>query len=88
MANGARGWASNDIVVLIKGGFSHQIQLVMVRLLCHVRAAVACLVVVVWLSYDTQVVQYNIPTTPQPYETFPQLIAMIKWYPVLGQHSG
>ncbi len=45
-------------------------------------------VVVVWLSYDTQVVQYNAPTTPQPCKTFPQFIAMIKWYPVLGEHSG
>jgi hypothetical protein len=53
-----------------------------------VRAAAACFVVVVWLSYDTQVVQYNAPTTPQPCESFPQFIAMIIWYPVLGEHSG
>jgi hypothetical protein len=39
------------------------------------------------VSYDTQVVQCNAPTTPQPSETFPQFIAMIKWYPVLGEHS-
>ena len=52
-----------------------------------VRAATACFVVVVWLLYDTQVYQYNAPTTPQPCETFPQFIAMIKWYPVLGEHS-
>jgi hypothetical protein len=38
-------------------------------------------------QYDTQVVQYNAPRTPQPCETFPLLIAMIKWYPVLGEHS-
>jgi hypothetical protein len=37
--------------------------------------------------YDTQVVQYNAPTTPQPCETFPQFIAMIKWYPILEEHS-
>ncbi len=37
--------------------------------------------------YDTQVVQCNAPTTPQPRKTFPQFIAMIKWYPVLGEHS-
>jgi hypothetical protein len=53
-----------------------------------VRAAAACFVVVAWLSYDTQVVQYTSPTTPQLCETFPQFIAMIKWYPVLGEHSG
>jgi hypothetical protein len=53
-----------------------------------VRAAAACFVVVTWLSYDTQVVQYNTPTTPQPCETFPQFIAKIKWYPLLGKHSG
>jgi hypothetical protein len=53
-----------------------------------VRAATACFVVVVWLLYDTQVYQYNAPTTPQPCETFPQFIAMIKWYPVLDEHSG
>ncbi len=44
--------------------------------------------VVAWLTYDTQVVQYNTPTTPQPCETFLQFIAMIKWYPVLGEHRG
>jgi hypothetical protein len=53
-----------------------------------VRAAAACFVAVVWLSYDTQVVKYNAPTTPQPYETFPQFIAMKKWYPMLSEHSG
>jgi hypothetical protein len=53
-----------------------------------VRAAAACFVVVAWLSYDTQVVKYNAPTTPQLYETFPRFILMIKWYPVLGKHSG
>jgi hypothetical protein len=53
-----------------------------------VRAAAACFVVVVWLLYDTQVVQYNAPTAPKPCESFPQFIAMIKWYPVLGEHSG
>jgi hypothetical protein len=53
-----------------------------------VRVAVACFVVVVWLSYDTQVVQYNALPTPQPCETFPPLITMIKLYPVLGEHSG
>ncbi len=52
-----------------------------------VRAGAACFVVVVWLSYDTQVVKYNAPTTPQPCETFPQFILMTKWYPVLGEHS-
>jgi hypothetical protein len=26
--------------------------------------------------------------TPQRCETFPQFIAMIKWYPVLSEHSG
>jgi hypothetical protein len=67
----------------------HQNQLIMVGLWCHmVKAAAACFVVVAWLSYDTQVVQYNAPTTPQPCETSPQIIAMIKWYPVLGKHSG
>jgi hypothetical protein len=45
-------------------------------------------VVVVWLSYVTQVVQYNAPTTPQPCEIIPQFIAMIKWYPMLGKNSG
>jgi hypothetical protein len=53
-----------------------------------VRVAAACFVVVAWLSYDTQVVKYNAPTTPQPCETFPLFISMIKWYPVLGEHSG
>jgi hypothetical protein len=53
-----------------------------------VRAAAACFVVVAWLSYDTQVVQYNALTTPQPCGTFLQLIAMMKWYPVLGEHIG
>jgi hypothetical protein len=38
--------------------------------------------------YDTQVVQCNAPTTPQPCETFLQYIVMIKCYPVLGKHSG
>jgi hypothetical protein len=52
-----------------------------------VRAAAACLVVVAWLSYDTQVVKYNAPTRTQPCETFPQFILMIKWYPVLSEHS-
>jgi hypothetical protein len=52
-----------------------------------VRAAAACFVAVAWLSDDTQVVQYDAPTTPQPCETFPQFIAMIKWYPMLGEHS-
>jgi hypothetical protein len=52
-----------------------------------VRAEAACFVVVAWLSYDTQVVKYNIPTTLQPCETFPRFIAMTKWYPVLGEHS-
>ncbi len=52
-----------------------------------VRAAAACFVVAVWLSYDTQVVKYNAPTTPQPCETFPMFISMIKWYPVLGELS-
>jgi hypothetical protein len=52
-----------------------------------VRAAAACFVVVLWLSYDTQVVQYNAPTTPQLCETFPQYIAMIKLPPVLGELS-
>jgi hypothetical protein len=32
--------------------------------------------------------QYNAPATPQPCETFPQFITMIKWYPMLGEHSG
>jgi hypothetical protein len=53
-----------------------------------VRVAAACFVVVVWLSYDTQVVKYNAPTTPQPCETFPPFISMIKWSPVLSEHSG
>jgi hypothetical protein len=53
----------------------------MVRLLCR-------FVVVAWLLYDIQVVQCNAPTTTQPVETFPQFIAMIKWFPVLGEHSG
>jgi hypothetical protein len=52
-----------------------------------VRATEACFVFVVWLSYDTHVVKYNAPTTPQPCETFPQFIVMIKWYPVLSEHS-
>ncbi len=52
-----------------------------------VRVAAACFVVVVCLSYNTQVVKYNAPTTLQPCETFPQFILMIKWYPVLGEHS-
>jgi hypothetical protein len=52
-----------------------------------VRTAAACFVVVAWLSYDTQVVQYNVPTTPQPCETLLRFIAMIKWYPMLGEHS-
>jgi hypothetical protein len=53
-----------------------------------VRAAAACFVVVAWLSYDTQVVKYKAPTTSQLCEIFPQFILMIKWYPVLGEHSG
>jgi hypothetical protein len=53
-----------------------------------VRVSAACFVVVAWLSYDTQVIKYNAPTTPQPGETFPWFIAMIKWYPMLGEHSG
>ena len=53
-----------------------------------VRAAAACFVVVAWLSYDTQVVKYIAPTTPQPCETFPLFISMIKWLPMLGEHSG
>jgi hypothetical protein len=40
------------------------------------------------ISYDTQVVKYNTPTTPQLCETFPQFIAMIKWYSMLSEHSG
>ncbi len=52
-----------------------------------VRAAAACFVVVAWLLNDTQVVKYNAPTTPQPCETFPLFILMIKWYPMLGEHS-
>jgi hypothetical protein len=52
-----------------------------------VRAVAACFVVVVWLLYDTQVVKYNAPTTPQLCETFPRFILMIKWHPVLGEHS-
>ncbi len=51
------------------------------------RAAAACFVVVAWLSYDTQVVQFIAPTTPQLWETFPQFIVMIKWYPMLGEHN-
>jgi hypothetical protein len=53
-----------------------------------VRAAAACFVVVAWLSYDTQVVQYNASTTPQPCKTLPKFILMIKWYPVLDDYSG
>jgi hypothetical protein len=53
-----------------------------------VRAAAACFVVVAWQLYDTQVVTYNTPTTPQPCETFPQFISMIKWYPMLSENSG
>jgi hypothetical protein len=55
-----------------------------------VKAAAACFVVVAWLSYDTQDVKYNTPRTPQPCETSPLFILMIKWlqYPVLGEHSG
>jgi hypothetical protein len=52
-----------------------------------VRAAAACFVVVAWLLNDTQVEKYNAPTTPQPCETFPLFILMIKWDPVLGEHS-
>ncbi len=52
-----------------------------------VRAVAACFVVVAWLSYNSQVVKYNTPTTPQLCETFPQLILTTKWYPVLGDHS-
>ena len=36
-----------------------------------VGAAAACFVVVLWLSYDTQDVEYTAPTTPKPSETFP-----------------
>jgi hypothetical protein len=53
-----------------------------------VRAAAVCFVVVAWLMYDTQVVEYNAPTISQPCETFPQFIATIKWYPMLSEHSG
>jgi hypothetical protein len=53
-----------------------------------VKVAAACFVVVAWLLHNTQVVEYNVPTTPQPCETFPRFILMIKWYPVLGEHSG
>jgi hypothetical protein len=52
-----------------------------------VKVAAACFVVVAWLSYDTQVLKYNAPITPQPCETFLQFFSMIKWYPVLGDHS-
>jgi hypothetical protein len=52
-----------------------------------VRAAAACFVVA-WLSYNTQGVKYNAPTTPQLCETFLQFISMTKWYPVLGEYSG
>ncbi len=52
-----------------------------------VRAAAVCFVVVAWLSYDTHIVKYNAPTTPQPCETFPWFFAMIKWCPVLSEHS-
>jgi hypothetical protein len=31
-----------------------------------VRAAAACFVIVVWLLYDTQDVEYNAPTTLKP----------------------
>ncbi len=36
-----------------------------------VRAAAACFVVVVWLSYDTQDVEHNAPTTPKPGKQIP-----------------
>ncbi len=52
-----------------------------------VRVAAACFVVVAWLLYGTQVVKYNAPTTPQPCETFPLFILMIKWQPMHGEHS-
>jgi hypothetical protein len=52
-----------------------------------VRVAAACFVVVARLSYNTQAAKYNAPTTPQPCETFPRFISMIKRYPVLSEHS-
>ena len=46
-----------------------------------VRAAAAYFVVVVCLSYNSQVVEYNAPTTPKPCEAFPQFFATIKRSP-------
>ena len=45
-----------------------------------------CFVVVVCLSYDTQVVDYNVRTTPKPCGTFPRFFATMKWSPVDIMH--
>jgi hypothetical protein len=42
------------------------------------RAAATCFAVVVCLSYDTQVVEYNAPTTPKTCGTSPHFFAMKK----------
>ena len=50
-----------------------------------VRAAAACFVVVFWLSYDTQDVEYTAPTTPKPspeYKFSPHQEIRKKWHPV------
>jgi hypothetical protein len=64
-----------------------QNQLVMVRLLCHGESgsSMFCVCGVAILQYTS--CKYNTPTTPLPCETFPQFILMIKWYPILGEHS-
>jgi hypothetical protein len=50
-----------------------------------VRAAVACFVVVLWLSYNTQVEEYDAPTTPKPSpdgKFSPQYNMGMKWHPI------
>jgi hypothetical protein len=43
-----------------------------------VRAAAACFVVVAWLWYDTQDVEYNAPATPKSGKKIPPLGKGIK----------
>ena len=47
-----------------------------------VRATAACFVVVLWLLYDTQDVEYDAPTTPKPSQLLPPPEMWMKWHPV------
>jgi hypothetical protein len=61
----------------------HQNRLIMVRLLCHrgSSSSMFCGCGVAIVRYTSCKVQ-----RPQPCETFPLFILIIKWYPVLGEH--